>query len=424
MAEEVKLSVQERSTLDEVLLQIRMMELEDEQSPSEFAQRLHERCMQLVQQVSGNPNSELVVIELFIRKLPETIRNYVGSKPLTSLSDALNLVQEWTESEAENVAVHTDTSPGEAVEPQQQQVQIEDPNPSIEESTEETGARRIPETNYRSATTQEPPLVTITTKSDNTQPEINIDDQSLKEQITNCPPDREILTHYHHIIFTILQALTFLLSVGLVTEDKLKRKFHVTDFKLGARSTDGDGDGTEEVKERLRFLLFGGNPDDYWYFNELEKDLLESLNDMDPVKRLETALLHRIFWSESRKLEFIRRFVNLLSGQKLKYSNMKSFQNWKTKVNKIKPGLVEEMEKERAEHNKQEHFPYPKNLYGLVRFIRNCLEHSNNSSGLNQVEFRADVAVEMNFTSIFPDLFETVYKLAKEKDWISKCFPQ
>ncbi|TMS01848.1 hypothetical protein E3U43_007388 [Larimichthys crocea] len=76
-----------------------------------------------------------------------------------------------------------------------------------------------------------------------------------------------------------------------------------------------------------------------------------------------------------------------------------SFKQWKKEFS---PELVEKLE------GKKKKKPYPDDMLGLLRFIRNLYEHY------------AEDAAKVDLVSMFPDLFGCAYKFAKSQGWNSE----
>ncbi|KAF4110551.1 2-5A-dependent ribonuclease-like [Onychostoma macrolepis] len=81
----------------------------------------------------------------------------------------------------------------------------------------------------------------------------------------------------------------------------------------------------------------------------------------------------------------------------LKYTEGKSFSEWKTK---LASNLVQKLDGKKK--------PYPENTLGLLRFIRNLHEHY------------PEDAESINLMASFPDLFGSVFRFAKERGWNSR----
>ncbi|XP_056318965.1 uncharacterized protein LOC130233010 [Danio aesculapii] len=142
--------------------------------------------------------------------------------------------------------------------------------------------------------------------------------------------------------------------------------------------------------------------------DDVAKDLVEWMINGNPNKRptVEQSLAHPFFWTDERKVRYLkilgsekeaencRKANNELIDSISEYTEGKSFAEWKSK---FPSELVQKLEKKAG--------PYPENMLGLMRFIRNLHEHH-----------KADAA-KNNPLVLFPDLFVSVYKLAKERGW-------
>ncbi|XP_038851917.1 sensor for unfolded proteins in the ER ire1-like [Salvelinus namaycush] len=144
--------------------------------------------------------------------------------------------------------------------------------------------------------------------------------------------------------------------------------------------------------------------------DEVAKDLIEWMINEDPKKRptVEETLDHPYFWDEERRVEYLRRIGNEKEVGKysdadpklleaLKQSAMeRTFCQWKSK---LPSDLIKKMDGRK---------PYPENMLGLLRFIRNLHEHY------------AEDLESVDLMKMFPDLFGCVYVLAKERGWNSR----
>ncbi|XP_021333736.1 uncharacterized protein [Danio rerio] len=145
--------------------------------------------------------------------------------------------------------------------------------------------------------------------------------------------------------------------------------------------------------------------------DDLAKDLVEWMIDGNPNKRptVEQSLAHPFFWTDERKVRYLKILGSENEAEKNRKANKelidaiskctegKSFAEWKSK---FPSELVQELEKKRG--------AYPENMLGLLRFIRNLYGHH-----------KADAAKNSPLV-LFPDLFVSVYKLAKERGWNSR----
>ncbi|XP_050932165.1 serine/threonine-protein kinase/endoribonuclease IRE1 isoform X4 [Lates calcarifer] len=141
------------------------------------------------------------------------------------------------------------------------------------------------------------------------------------------------------------------------------------------------------------------------------KDLIEWMINKDPKNRpkVEECLSHPFFWTRERRVEYLRRVGNrkevaarhnpnqeLISSLE-KCAGDVSYSQWK---DKFPPELIQ-----RADDKKK---PYPENILGLLRFMRNLQEHY------------AEEAAKVDLMLWFPDLFGCVYKFAKNQGWNSE----
>uniref|UniRef100_A0A674DA65 Serine/threonine-protein kinase/endoribonuclease IRE1a-like n=1 Tax=Salmo trutta TaxID=8032 RepID=A0A674DA65_SALTR len=143
--------------------------------------------------------------------------------------------------------------------------------------------------------------------------------------------------------------------------------------------------------------------------DEVAKDLIEWMINEDPKKRptVEETLDHPYFWDEERRVEYLRRIGNEEVGkysdadpkllEALKQSAVeRTFCQWKCKM---PSDLIKKMDGKK---------PYPENMLGLLRFIRNLHEHY------------AEDLESVDLMKMFPDLFGCVYMLAKKRGWNSR----
>uniref|UniRef100_UPI0037E97854 uncharacterized protein n=1 Tax=Semicossyphus pulcher TaxID=241346 RepID=UPI0037E97854 len=138
------------------------------------------------------------------------------------------------------------------------------------------------------------------------------------------------------------------------------------------------------------------------------KDLIEWMINEEPKKRpkVEECLSHPFFWTPERRVEYLRKIGNKEEVAKFqnadaefissleKCAGVGSFKLWK---NQFPPELVQKLDgKKKA---------YPENILGLLRFMRNLLEHYE------------EEAAKFDLMSMFPDLFGSVYIFAKNQGW-------
>ncbi|CAL8241833.1 unnamed protein product [Merluccius merluccius] len=139
-------------------------------------------------------------------------------------------------------------------------------------------------------------------------------------------------------------------------------------------------------------------------------DIIEWMINTNPKERpsVEQCLAHPFFWSTSRKIEYLRSIGNEEEVRNYKRTDKCLLDEmdldvgeaiWKNWKQKFLPGLVQKMDGKGK---------YSENTAGLLRFIRNLLEHHS-----------AD-AKRIDLMSTFPDLFGRVYLFAKKKGWNSR----
>ncbi|XP_041740668.1 uncharacterized protein LOC121572712 [Coregonus clupeaformis] len=144
--------------------------------------------------------------------------------------------------------------------------------------------------------------------------------------------------------------------------------------------------------------------------DEVAKDLIEWMITEDPEKRptVEETLDHPLFWKPHRRVEYLRTVGNeeevgkyrdadpeLLEDLKQR-AMAKTFCQWRSK---FLSDLMKKMDGKK---------PYPENMLGLLRFIRNLHEHY------------AEDLESVDLMKMFPDLFGCVYMLAKKQGWNSR----
>ncbi|CAB1351716.1 unnamed protein product [Coregonus sp. 'balchen'] len=144
--------------------------------------------------------------------------------------------------------------------------------------------------------------------------------------------------------------------------------------------------------------------------DEVAKDLIEWMITEDPEKRptVEETLDHPLFWKPHRRVEYLRTVGNeeevgkyrdadpeLLEDLKQR-AMAKTFCQWRSK---LPSDLMKKMDGKK---------PYPENMLGLLRFIRNLHEHY------------AEDLESVDLMKMFPDLFGCVYMLAKKQGWNSR----
>ncbi|XP_053271993.1 uncharacterized protein LOC128430070 isoform X6 [Pleuronectes platessa] len=132
------------------------------------------------------------------------------------------------------------------------------------------------------------------------------------------------------------------------------------------------------------------------------KDLIEKMIDEKPQNRprVEECLSHPFFWTSTKKLEYLRKVGNKKEVASRQNGNQELismgvlYNQWKTKFS---PDLLLKMDDKKK--------PYPENILGLLRFMRNFQEHP------------PDDAASVDLTSLFPDLFGCVYKFTIMQGW-------
>uniref|UniRef100_A0A8C6UL61 Uncharacterized protein n=1 Tax=Neogobius melanostomus TaxID=47308 RepID=A0A8C6UL61_9GOBI len=141
------------------------------------------------------------------------------------------------------------------------------------------------------------------------------------------------------------------------------------------------------------------------------KDLIEWMINKEPKNRpsVEQCLRHPFFWTKHKRVEYLRNFGNrdeikncrnaedeFISAVE-QYLVGGSHKDWKTK---FPAELVEEMDNYTI--------PYPENILGLCRFIRNLREHY------------LEDAAKVEVMELFPNLFGSIFQFAKKWGWNSE----
>ncbi|XP_027132669.1 probable serine/threonine-protein kinase irlB isoform X2 [Larimichthys crocea] len=143
------------------------------------------------------------------------------------------------------------------------------------------------------------------------------------------------------------------------------------------------------------------------------KDLIEWMINAEPKNRpkVEECLSHPFFWTTDRIVEYLTKVGNRKEVENCRNADPElisslekcvgdeSFKQWKKEFS---PELVEKLE------GKKKKKPYPDDMLGLLRFIRNLYEHY------------AEDAAKVDLVSMFPDLFGCAYKFAKSQGWNSE----
>ncbi|XP_053271989.1 uncharacterized protein LOC128430070 isoform X3 [Pleuronectes platessa] len=132
------------------------------------------------------------------------------------------------------------------------------------------------------------------------------------------------------------------------------------------------------------------------------KDLIERMIGEEPKNRprVEECLSHPFFWTSTKKLEYLREVgdkdevKSRQNGNKELISMGVLYNQWKTKFS---PDLIQRVDDKKI--------PYPENILGLLRFMRNLHVHHKKD------------AASVDLTSLFPDLFRCVYKFSIRQGW-------
>ncbi|XP_051552514.1 uncharacterized protein LOC127440131 [Myxocyprinus asiaticus] len=146
--------------------------------------------------------------------------------------------------------------------------------------------------------------------------------------------------------------------------------------------------------------------------DEVAKDLVEWMINENPKERptVEQTLAHPFFWNDERRLEYLKKLGNQTEAENCrnadeellyaieKYTKGKTFSEWKTK---LPSELVQNLDGKKK--------PYPENTLGLLRFVRNLHEHY------------LEDAEKINLMVLFPDLFGSVFRFARESGWNSRA---
>ncbi|XP_035506300.1 sensor for unfolded proteins in the ER ire1 isoform X2 [Scophthalmus maximus] len=138
------------------------------------------------------------------------------------------------------------------------------------------------------------------------------------------------------------------------------------------------------------------------------KDLIEGMIDREPEKRqkVEKCLSHPFFWTSAKKVEYLRKVGNEKEVAIRRNTNQDlissleecaggvSYNQWRDKFSSDLVKMVDDRKK-----------PYAESILGLLRFIRNLLEHYPKE------------AAKVDLMSLFPHLFGCVYKFSKSQGW-------
>ncbi|CAL8376545.1 unnamed protein product [Gadus morhua 'NCC'] len=142
----------------------------------------------------------------------------------------------------------------------------------------------------------------------------------------------------------------------------------------------------------------------------IAKNLIEWMINKNPKERprVKQCLAHPFFWSRLRKVEYLKSIGNEEEVRNYKATDKRLLDeldrdvgeaSWKDWKQKFPPELVQKMDGKGK---------YSENTAGLLRFIRNLLEHY------------PEDAEHIDLMATFPDLFGGVYVFAKNKGWNSR----
>ncbi|XP_030194422.1 serine/threonine-protein kinase/endoribonuclease IRE1 isoform X19 [Gadus morhua] len=142
----------------------------------------------------------------------------------------------------------------------------------------------------------------------------------------------------------------------------------------------------------------------------IAKDLVKWMINKNPIERptVQQCLAHPFFWSTSRKIDYLKSIGNEEEVRNYKATDKRLLDeldrdvgeaSWKDWKHKFPPELVQKMDGKGK---------YSENTAGLLRFIRNLLEHY------------PEDAEHIDLMATFPDLFGGVYVFAKNKGWNSR----
>ncbi|XP_030194421.1 serine/threonine-protein kinase/endoribonuclease IRE1 isoform X18 [Gadus morhua] len=144
--------------------------------------------------------------------------------------------------------------------------------------------------------------------------------------------------------------------------------------------------------------------------DSITEDLVKRMINKNPKERptVQQCLAHPFFWSKSRKIRYLKSIGNVEEVKN--YSKTEKClldeldrdvgeASWKDWKQKFPPELVQKIDGKGK---------YSENTAGLLRFIRNLLEHY------------PEDAEHIDLMATFPDLFGGVYVFAKNKGWNSR----
>ncbi|CAL8377971.1 unnamed protein product [Boreogadus saida] len=142
----------------------------------------------------------------------------------------------------------------------------------------------------------------------------------------------------------------------------------------------------------------------------IAKNLIEWMINKNPKERprVKDCLAHPFFWSRLRKIEYLKSIGNEEEVRNYRATDKRLLDeldgdvgeaSWKAWKRKFPAELVQKIDGKGK---------YSENTAGLLRFIRNLLEHY------------PEDAEHIDFMATFPDLFGGVYVFAKNKGWNSR----
>ncbi|XP_059891526.1 uncharacterized protein LOC132445502 isoform X3 [Gadus macrocephalus] len=144
--------------------------------------------------------------------------------------------------------------------------------------------------------------------------------------------------------------------------------------------------------------------------DSIAEDLVKWMINKNPKERptVQQCLAHPFFWLKSKKIDYLKSIGNEEEVRNYKATDKRLLDeldrdvgeaSWKDWKHKFPPELVQKMDGKGK---------YSENTAGLIRFIRNLLEHY------------PEEAEHIDLMATFPDLFGGVYVFAKNKGWNSR----
>ncbi|CAL8366237.1 unnamed protein product [Boreogadus saida] len=144
--------------------------------------------------------------------------------------------------------------------------------------------------------------------------------------------------------------------------------------------------------------------------DSITEDLVKWMINKNPKERptVQQCLAHPFFWSTSSKIEYLKSIGNEEEVRNYRATDKRLLDeldrdvgeaSWKDWKHKFPPELVQKMDGKGK---------YSENTSGLLRFIRNLLEHY------------PEDAEHIDLMATFPHLFGGVYVFAKNKGWNSR----